>query len=54
MAVNVARLAGVDPESALKAESRRFRPPFRHVEDGLLLARNGVATPPACPGVAIS
>jgi len=35
MAVNVARLAGVDPESALKAANRKFRRRFRHVEDGL-------------------
>jgi MazG family protein len=31
-AVNVARLAGVDPESALKASNRKFRRRFRHVE----------------------
>ena len=30
--VNVARLAGVDPESALKASNRRFRRRFGHVE----------------------
>jgi len=35
MAVNVARLTGVDPESALKAANRKFRRRFRHVEDGL-------------------
>jgi MazG family protein len=35
MAVNVARLASVDPESALKAANRKFRRRFRHVEDGL-------------------
>jgi MazG family protein len=34
-AVNVARLAGIDPESTLKAANRRFRRRFRHVEDGL-------------------
>jgi MazG family protein len=34
-AVNVARLAGVDPESALKAANRKFRRRFRHVEDRL-------------------
>jgi tetrapyrrole methylase family protein/MazG family protein len=33
--VNVARLAGTDPESALKAANRKFRRRFRHVEDGL-------------------
>jgi MazG family protein len=31
-AVNVARLAGVDPESALKAANRKFRRRFAHVE----------------------
>jgi tetrapyrrole methylase family protein/MazG family protein len=35
VAVNVARLAGVDPESALKAANRKFRRRFRHVEDAL-------------------
>ena len=35
VAVNVARLAGVDPESALKAANRKFRRRFRHVEDRL-------------------
>jgi MazG family protein len=35
MAVNVARLTGVDPESALKAANRKFRRRFRHIEDGL-------------------
>jgi len=34
-AVNVARLAGVDPESALKAANRKFRRRFRHVEERL-------------------
>jgi MazG family protein len=34
-AVNVARLASVDPESALKAANRKFRRRFRFVEDGL-------------------
>jgi MazG family protein len=33
--VNVARLLGVDPESALKATNRKFRRRFRHVEEGL-------------------
>ena len=33
--VNVARVLGVDPESALKAASRKFRRRFRHVEDRL-------------------
>ncbi len=32
VAVNVARLSGVDPESALKAANRKFRRRFRHVE----------------------
>jgi MazG family protein len=36
VAVNVARLAGVDPESALKASNRKFRRRFRHVERELL------------------
>jgi MazG family protein len=35
VAVNVARLLDVDPESALKAANRRFRRRFRHVENGL-------------------
>ena len=34
-AINVARLAGVDPESALKATNRKFRRRFRYVEDRL-------------------
>jgi len=34
-AVNVARLLGVDPESALKAANRKFRRRFRYVEDQL-------------------
>jgi MazG family protein len=34
-AVNVARLLGVDPESALKGASRKFRRRFRHIEDRL-------------------
>jgi tetrapyrrole methylase family protein/MazG family protein len=32
VAVNVARLTGVDPESALKAANRKFRRRFGHVE----------------------
>jgi MazG family protein len=35
VAVNVARLAGVDPESALKAANRKFRRRFRHIEERL-------------------
>jgi tetrapyrrole methylase family protein/MazG family protein len=34
-AVNVARLAGVDPESVLKASNRRFRRRFGHIESRL-------------------
>ena len=34
-AVNVARLLGHDPESALKAANRKFRRRFRHVEERL-------------------
>jgi tetrapyrrole methylase family protein/MazG family protein len=34
-AVNLARLVGEDPESALKAANRKFRRRFRHVEDRL-------------------
>src|SRR6185503_3240052 len=33
VAVNVARLLGVDPESALKASNRKFRRRFRYIED---------------------
>ena len=33
--VNLARKAGVDPESALKGASRKFRRRFRHVEERL-------------------
>jgi MazG family protein len=32
---NVARLAGIDPESALKAANRKFRRRFRFIEDRL-------------------
>ncbi len=35
VAVNVARLLGHDPESALKAANRKFRRRFRHIEDRL-------------------
>jgi MazG family protein len=35
VAVNVARLMGVDPESALKAANRKFRRRFAHVETRL-------------------
>jgi tetrapyrrole methylase family protein/MazG family protein len=35
MVVNVARLAGVDPESALKSSNRKFRRRFRYIEDRL-------------------
>jgi MazG family protein len=35
VAVNVARLTGVDPESALKSANRKFRRRFRHVEERL-------------------
>jgi len=35
VAVNVARLTGVDPESALKAANRKFRRRFRHIEHRL-------------------
>jgi uncharacterized protein YabN with tetrapyrrole methylase and pyrophosphatase domain len=31
----VARVLGLDPESALKAANRKFRRRFRHVEDRL-------------------
>ena len=34
-AVSVARLLGQDPESALKAASRKFRRRFRHIEERL-------------------
>jgi len=33
--VNVARLLGVDPESALKGSNRKFRRRFRHIEERL-------------------
>ena len=35
VAINVARLLGVDPESALKASNRKFRRRFRYIEDRL-------------------
>jgi tetrapyrrole methylase family protein / MazG family protein len=35
VAVNVARLRGVDPESALKSANRKFRRRFRHIEEKL-------------------
>jgi uncharacterized protein YabN with tetrapyrrole methylase and pyrophosphatase domain len=35
VAVNLARKAGVDPESALKAANRKFRRRFRWIEDAL-------------------
>ncbi|MFY9607095.1 MAG: nucleoside triphosphate pyrophosphohydrolase [Blastocatellia bacterium] len=35
VAVNVSRLLGVDPESALKASNRKFRRRFRYIEDRL-------------------
>jgi tetrapyrrole methylase family protein / MazG family protein len=43
VAVNVARLTGVDPESALKAANRKFRRRFRHVEESLRAAGRGPA-----------
>ena len=42
-AVNVARLLGVDPESALKAANRKFRRRFRHVEARLREGGRGPA-----------
>ena len=33
--VNVARVLGIDPESALKSSNRKFRRRFRHIEDAL-------------------
>lgn len=35
VAVNVARVLGLDPESALKAANRKFRRRFRHIEERL-------------------
>lgn len=35
MVVNVARIMGTDPESALKASNRKFRRRFRYIEDRL-------------------
>jgi MazG family protein len=43
VAVSVARLTGVDPESALKAANRKFRRRFRHVEDRLREDERGPA-----------
>ncbi len=43
VAVNVARLTGVDPESALKAANRKFRRRFRHIEDRLRADGKGPA-----------
>jgi uncharacterized protein YabN with tetrapyrrole methylase and pyrophosphatase domain len=40
--VNLARLLGVDPESALKGANRKFRRRFRYIEDRL---REGGRTP---------
>jgi MazG family protein len=42
VAVNLARLLGVDPESALKGANRKFRRRFRHIEARL---REGGHTP---------
>ena len=35
VAVNVARLLGIDPESALKSSNKKFRRRFRYIEDRL-------------------
>ncbi len=43
VAVNVARLAGVDPESALKVANRKFRRRFRHIEERLRADGRGPA-----------
>ena len=43
VAVNVARLTGVDSESALKAANRKFRRRFRHIEDRLRADGKGPA-----------
>jgi tetrapyrrole methylase family protein / MazG family protein len=43
VAVNVARLRGVDPESALKAANRKFRRRFRHIENRLRESGRGPA-----------
>jgi tetrapyrrole methylase family protein/MazG family protein len=43
VAVNVARLTGVDPESALKAANRKFRRRFHHVETRLRVSGRGPA-----------
>jgi MazG family protein len=42
-AVNLARLHGVDPESALKGANRKFRRRFRHIEDRLTERGQGPA-----------
>ncbi len=42
-AVNVGRLLGVDPESALKSSNRKFRRRFRHVEERLRADGRGPA-----------
>ncbi len=43
MAVNVARILGVDPESSLKAANRKFRRRFSHVEARLRESGRGPA-----------
>jgi len=43
MAVNVGRLLGVDPESALKGANRKFRRRFAHVESRLREGGRGPA-----------
>jgi tetrapyrrole methylase family protein / MazG family protein len=41
--VNLARLRGIDPESALKGANRKFRRRFRHIEDRLREGGRGPA-----------